>query len=558
MVTAMQRSFDELGTPLIDVTFCVVDLETTGGSAEHCAITEIGAVKLRGGQTLGTFHTLVNPGQVIPPEIVVLTGITQSMVVPAPRIEQVLPSFVEFASGCVIVGHNVRFDLSFLNAAMARHGWPRLAHPVVDTCSLARRLVRDEVANCKLSTLAERFRVTTRPTHRALDDALATGEVLHHLIERASSWGVMGLDDLIALPKLSAHPQASKLNLTDRLPRSPGVYLFKNRQGRVLYVGKATNLRSRVRSYFSGDDRRKVGPLLRDTASIDHIACGSTLEAAVIETRLIHQHVPHYNKEHTTWPKYRYVKLSLNERFARLSVVKLPVDDGALYIGPVSSMTNAKRVIDALHTVTQLRRCSTVPGRRGASGAMCSAGQLGVAKCPCSGELDEVVYRRIVSDVVRALRDHPATLLDALGERMQTLAMAERFEEAADVRDRAAALSRALSRQRQWDALRRTGRLVIEVGPQQWAELRNGQLAECWGGALDRTASLFSEPTPDEHTVPPDNQLVQPPVLPHDADELQVIASWLNSEAAKVRIIESDGDLSLPAPALATFAIAQH
>jgi DNA polymerase III subunit epsilon len=558
MVPQMQRSFDDLGSPLIDVTFCVVDLETTGGSPEHCAITEIGAVKLRGGQTLGTFHTLVNPGQMIPPEIVVLTGITQSMVVPAPRIEQVLPSFIEFAAGCVIVGHNVRFDLGFLNAAMARHGWPRLDHPVVDTCSLARRLVRDEVANCKLSTLAERFRVTTRPTHRALDDALATGEVLHHLIERASGWGVMGLDDLIALPKLGAHPQASKLTLTDRLPRTPGVYLFKNRQGRVLYVGKATNLRSRVRSYFSGDERRKVGPLLRDTAAIDHIVCGSTLEAAVIETRLIHQHTPHYNKQHTTWPQYRYVKLSLNERFPRLSVVKLPADDGALYLGPVSSMTAAKRVIDALHTVTQLRRCTTVPGRRRGTASSCSSGQLGVAQCPCSGTVDEVAYQRIVDDVVRALADHPVTLLDALADRMHTLALQERFEEAADVRDRAAALSRALSRQHQWNALRRTDRLVIEVGVSQWAELRSGRLTLCWSGTATRPDSLFDVANAADEFAGEGSSASDAAVLPQDADELQVIASWLAAQASTIRLVEATGDLSLPSYPLATFAIASH
>src|SRR5215210_8434778 len=92
---AMQRSFDDLGTPLGAVTFCVLDLETTGASPEVCAITEVGAIKLRGGECLGTFQTLVNPGSAIPPEITVLTGITQAMVVRAPRVEQVLASFAE-------------------------------------------------------------------------------------------------------------------------------------------------------------------------------------------------------------------------------------------------------------------------------------------------------------------------------------------------------------------------------------------------------------------------------------------------------------------------------
>src|SRR3954454_8851258 len=154
-----QRSFDDLGTPLHDVTFCVIDLETTGATPDTCGITEIGAVKLQGGRCLGTFQTLVTPGRAIPPAITVLTGITENMVMPAPRIETVLPALLEFADGCVIVGHNVRFDLAFLAAACERAGYAPLGPQSVDTCALARRLVRDEVPDCRLGTLASRFRL---------------------------------------------------------------------------------------------------------------------------------------------------------------------------------------------------------------------------------------------------------------------------------------------------------------------------------------------------------------------------------------------------------------
>ena len=184
---SVQGSFDDLGTPLRDVTFCVVDVETTGGSAADGAITEIGAVKLRGGECLGTLQTLVNPGQAIPPQITVLTGITQAMVAPAPRMPAVLPSFLEFLGDAVLVGHNVRYDVSFLQAELNRAGQRPLTNRTLDTCALARRLVRDEVPNCKLGTLAERLRLPHRPTHRALDDALATGDLLHLLIERAGT-----------------------------------------------------------------------------------------------------------------------------------------------------------------------------------------------------------------------------------------------------------------------------------------------------------------------------------------------------------------------------------
>ncbi len=288
-----------MGTPLRDVTFCVIDLETTGGSPAKSVIIEIGAVKLRGGQCLGTYQTLVNPGCAIPPRVTVITGITESMVADAPPIESVTPSWHEFIGDSVVVGHNVRFDLSFINATLEAQQRPRLPNRSIDTPALARRLLRPEVPNCKLGTLARRFRLNHQPGHRALDDALATGDLLHLLIERSSAMGATGLDDLATLPTMAGSPQASKLRLTENLPRCTGVYVFRGRNERVLYVGKAANLRSRVRSYFSTDQRRKVGRLLAETVRIDHQVCVNGLEAAVVEIRLIHRHLPRFNQQGT-------------------------------------------------------------------------------------------------------------------------------------------------------------------------------------------------------------------------------------------------------------------
>lgn len=536
----MQRSFDDLGVPLSEVTFVVVDLETTGGSPQDDAITEIGAVKLRGGECLGTFATLVNPGRPIPPAITVLTGITQSMVLPAPRIEQVLPSFLDFARGCVIVGHNIRFDLAFLQAALRRAGEPRLDAPSVDTCGLARRLVREEVPNCRLGTLAERFRLSHKPTHRALDDALATGELLHVLLERAGSLGVLGLDDLLTLPTIAGHPQLAKLRLTDDLPRVPGVYLFRDAGGRVLYVGKATNLRTRVRSYFSGDERRKIGQLLRETARIDHVVAPGPLEAAVLEVRLIHEHLPRFNRQSKTWKRYAYLKLTLNERFPRLSVVKAVRDDGALYLGPLPTSAAAQRVAEAIQSAVPLRRCTKAPPRTPLP-APCAPAQLGVSTCPCAAAISEDDYRSIVETVVRGLTIEPSILLAPLDARMRALATDERFEEAADVRDRAAALASAIFRQRRLDGLRRAGWVVVEVPGRGGVELDGGLLVRSWSGT-DRPLTLAA-PSP-----------VQAGPLPrHLADEVAVVAAWLDREASRVRLVECSAELASPAGRLPRF-----
>jgi DNA polymerase-3 subunit epsilon len=532
-----QRSFDELGIPLYQVTFVVLDLETTGASPNDCEVTEIGAVKYRAGACLGTFHTIVNPGVPVPPLITVLTGITDALLAPAPPLTEVLPAFLEFIGpatpATVIVGHNVRFDLSFLDAACERYGYPRLSHVRVDTIGLARRLVRDEVPNLRLATLAAHFRTSVAPVHRALEDARATVEVLHGLLERAGTLGVLGLDDLLELPRMRSHPSSNKLRLTTALPRSPGVYLFRDRTGRVLYVGKATNLRARVRSYFGSDDRRKVPQLLRELVAIDHIECAHPFEAAVRELRLIQRHEPRFNREAKAWRRYAYVKFASNERFPRLVVTREARADGSVYLGPFRSTSAAHTVREAIESAAPLRRCTRRMGRNApVAGEPCVPAQLGVACCPCTGHTTDDEYARVVDTVARGLVGEPALLLQPLEQRMLRLAGCERFEEAALARDRLRALSGALARQRAAQALRAVERLVVTAEGVRF-ELRHGRLQ--LAGALALT---------DEDHEP---ALHLPPART-EIDELLLAARWLAREASRrsTRLLDaSDAWISL-------------
>ena len=180
---------------LIETTFAVLDLETSGGSPKNgAAITEIGVVKVCGGEVLGTFKSFVDPGHALPIFITQLTGITDAMLVSAPYIDEVLPTLFEFLGSpneTVLVAHNAPFDLGFLKAAALGQeiDWPM--YPIIDTARLARAVLdTDEVMNCKLGTLAEFFGASTSPNHRALDDALATVDVLHGIIERLAGYGV--------------------------------------------------------------------------------------------------------------------------------------------------------------------------------------------------------------------------------------------------------------------------------------------------------------------------------------------------------------------------------
>ena len=200
-MNSWQATIEDLGRPLVRTTFVVLDLETSGGAPHLGAnITEIGAVKVRGGEVLGKFQTFVNPGTPIPSFITELTGINDAMVSSSPRIAEVFPILLEFLGAeneTVFVAHNAPFDISFLKAAAtaSEYKWPKFT--VIDTAKLARKVLsRDEVINCKLGTLAEFFNASVSPTHRALYDALATVDVLHALIGRVGSMGITTLEEL--------------------------------------------------------------------------------------------------------------------------------------------------------------------------------------------------------------------------------------------------------------------------------------------------------------------------------------------------------------------------
>jgi DNA polymerase III epsilon subunit family exonuclease len=196
-----QSTLQQLGRPLQETIFVIIDLETTGG-APHlgAAITEIGAVKVRGGSTIGEFKSFVDPQHPVPAYITALTGITDEMVFQAPTISAVFPTLIEFlgeAESTVLVAQNAPFDLSFLTFAARAHGFPWPQYPVLDTAIIARKvLTREEVPNCKLATLAEFFGTETTPNHRALDDARATVDVFHGLLERLGTHNVYTLEEL--------------------------------------------------------------------------------------------------------------------------------------------------------------------------------------------------------------------------------------------------------------------------------------------------------------------------------------------------------------------------
>jgi DNA polymerase-3 subunit epsilon len=548
-----QPTLSGLGTPLREVTFVVLDLETTGGSPDGNGITEIGAVKVRGGEQLGEFATLVNPGSPIPPFITVLTGITEAMVLPAPRIEEALPALLEFLGDAVFVAHNAPFDTGFLKAACLRHGhtWP--APRVLDTAQLARRLLTDdEVANNRLRTLAAHFRTEVRPTHRALADARATVEVLHALIGRLGSHKVYTLEETVEFAKAISAAQRRKRHLAEGLPDVPGVYIFRDSRDRPLYIGTSTSISTRVRSYFTASESRKrISEMIHLAERVEAIECAHSLEAEVRELRLIAVHKPPYNRRSKFPERTAWIKLTA-EAYPRLSVVSRVRSDGGTYLGPFSSRHSADLALQALYEVVPVRRCTRRLSARRPSPA-CALAELGRCVAPCELKTTPQEYgQQTAGPIAEAFVGDPGPLVRRLLARIERLAGGSRFEEAARVRSRLAALLRASVRMQRLTALTAMPEIVAArpepKGGWEIALVRHGRLVAA-GASVPPThpRTVLAALMATAETVRPGPG----PTPCASAEESERVLAWL--ERPEVRIVECPTGWAYPVSGAARF-----
>lgn len=548
-----QPSFEDLGQLLAGVTFCVVDLETTG-STEDDRITEFGAIKVSGGAVLGEFQTLVDPGTHIPPLVAVLTGITDGLVASAPTLPQVMPAFVEFARGCVLVAHNAGFDIGFLRRACAALDYPWWRPTVLDTVALARCIMlRDEVPNHRLATLARHFRAATTPNHRALDDARATVDVLHGLIERVGNLGVHTLEDLQEFSRQVSPQRRSRRTWADGLPERPGVYWFV-REGeaggepdQILYVGKSVNLRRRVRSYFTAaEKRRRMEEMVRVATKVESLVCETALQSEVTELRLIAAHAPRYNRRSKFPSRLHWVKIT-EEPLPRLSIVRQVRGDQATYFGPVRQRPAAEEILAAVYDAFPIRQC-TDRLRPAAPISPCALAGMGRCCAPCDGSVPVADYLTLVEAVRAALTGDIRPILTGAGNRLARLVAHERFEEAASVRHRLETVLATGRRMHRVGAVARCAEIV--------AAARN---AGGWDIHVIRWGRLAGAAHADPHDMPQavarsvvlTAETVDPPPAPLPAatvEETERIADWL--ECPGVRIIEITGDWFWPVNAL--------
>ncbi|GAB6897869.1 DEDD exonuclease domain-containing protein [Kineosporia succinea] len=532
---------------LADVTFVVFDLETTGGAPADGGITEIGAVKVRGGEVLGEFQTLVRPESSIPAFISLLTGITDSMVAGSPTVAAVLPSFLEFCAGSVLVAHNAPYDVGFLKAACERFGHPWPAPTVIDTVKLARHIVsRDEAPNRKLHTLAALFGSPIEPDHRALHDARATVHVLHALLGRVGTLGVATLGDLRGYSAKVPESTRRKRHLADGLPTGPGVYLFRDEKDRVLYVGTSVNIRTRVRNYFTAAEQRsRMREMVKRAARVTPVPCATVLEARVREVRLIAEHAPPYNRRSKAPERKPWVKLT-SEAWPRLSVVREVQADGATYTGPFASREQAELAVAALHEAYDLRRCTPkLPRRPSKKASACILAEIGRCGAPCIGGIDIPSYSAIVEQVRGAMLSEADEVVEASLRRATSLSELERYEEAAEHRDRLMSYLRGTARAQRMAPIAAVPHLIgarrQEHGGWEFALVRHGRLA----GTTVSPAG--ADPMPYVDALSLTGEVVTPREVPYPSahpEETEIVLNWL--EQPGTRLVEIEGTWAWP------------
>jgi DNA polymerase III epsilon subunit family exonuclease len=394
------------GLLLEEATYVVVDLETTGLRPGSSQICEIGAVRVRGLEIEGEFQTLVNPGMRLGPGVSALTGLRDAQLRNASAPAVAVRRFLAFAGDAVLVAHNARFDLAFLDRETERLTGSRIAAPVVDTVPLARRLLAGRVPRASLAQLSWFVGTSVQPCHRALPDARATAEVLLALIGLAQERGARTVADLVALAATRTRRVLDKRHLAHGAPPRPGVYLFRDRNEQVLYVGRARDLRARLRSYFRSERQRPaVEAALAAVERVEWRVLGSELEAALEELRLTRELRPPANARVSRPERRVWLRRRGDEVVASTS----PPSNTVLQ-GPLRSRRTAQLAARAL-------------------------------------EADEL--------------DDPASALPRLRRRLAELSDARRFEDAARVRDRLRALERVCAELQRLCGLRRLERCLL-------------------------------------------------------------------------------------------------
>ena len=421
-------------------SFVSIDVETTGLKPTRQRVIEIALVRYEAGREIARYESLVHPERAIPLFITNLTTITNEDVADAPVFAKIAPDVLEFIGDSMLVGHNVGFDISFVNAELKRCNQPTLINERIDTLGMAVRLLRG-LRKPNLQRVADAVGLSPKKLHRAGADASLTAEVALRLVEEAVRQGVTSLDQLKVAAKLETpvpHEDVGRARVTmdrsmlDGIPRKPGVYLMRDALEQVIYVGKSKNLRERVSSYFSQPIgyTRKMDGLLEAVRRIETLVVGTDIEAMLLESQLIHRYAPRYNTAMRSFEQYPYIKVDLANPWPRITVSKQYKDDGARYFGPYQSSRGARRTVDVLNKILPLRTCTRSFKTAKSYGNPCIQLDLGRCAGPCTGQADRDAYLAVVRDAVAFLDGRESGIYERLWAELEKSAERLDFERA--------------------------------------------------------------------------------------------------------------------------------
>jgi DNA polymerase III subunit epsilon len=408
-VWSMRAGDSDPSAGLESATFVALDVETTGLQPRQHRVIEIGLARYERGRLIEHYSRLVNPERRIPDYINKLTGLADSDLISAQRFSQVAGEIVTFIGDSVLLGHNIGFDISFLNAELDRCRLPTLINRSIDTIPLSTRILK-QIRRPSLDRVAKELGLPPRKHHRALGDAELAAEVALRLIGIASQEGIR-FDDIVAelerqkgrrrVSGASAGTVLSRSHLHE-LPRRPGVYLMIDINDRVLYIGKAKSIRDRVASYYAQPlgYTRKMDGLAEAIHRIDHIETGSDLVAQLLESQLIRRHQPPYNTMLRNSESYPYIRIDPANPWPYLRLVNRRRPDGARYYGPFRQRALARDVVALLNRRFGLRTCSRGFRSPASYGNPCLEYDLKRCPGPCIGRADANSYRARVRDLL--------------------------------------------------------------------------------------------------------------------------------------------------------------
>lgn len=523
--------------PLLRHAFSVVDVETTGASAIYDRVIEVAVVRIEAGQVANRFSTLVNPKLPVPAFITRLTGIDDRMLRARPTFGEVAADVDEALGDGPFVAHNVNFDYAFMRHAFTR-AHRALALPRLCTLRLARRLL-PRLRSHRLDAVTAHLGIKVQRRHRAEGDAEATAAVLMKLLDLAAEQGIDSLDDLI---ELQDRPVTAKRRGVDEsviagLTPGPGVYLLKDADGHVVYVGKSIHVRQRVREHLRGGsaDQPRLRRRLHAIVDVEAFETGSELEALFLESRLIKRYLPDANLLQRNDRDYPFIKIDVTDPFPRIEATREPASEGALHFGPFRRRATVAAVVDFLQERLRLRAC-TEPLRPGQSA--CALLDMGKCSGPCVGAIDRDRYRANAQRAADILRGRDGSLLDELEQRRDQLAEEWRFEEAAELRDRVRQLAHVVGTQRRLDAV--AERNLAIVAPSTRSEAREVFLIH--GGQLARqvTLSRRTRRSTLEQALRTVFNSAQPAVTREKVDEMHLLDAWLLRHRDRVAVIRID------------------